>query len=571
MKKQKIPIGIDDFKELIDKGYYLVDKTEMIKKLIDSSVKATLFTRPRRLGKTINMSMLKYFFEDMRYDNGDKINNSYLFDNLYIATQGEEYLKHMGKYPVISITLKEAGMPNWNESFYGLRAAIAAEFKRHSYVLNSSVIDADDKKRYKAIMRLKDDKLLYLDALAFLSEMLYQYYKHKVIILIDEYDVPLQHAYTNHFYEEMISFIRMLFSSALKQNVYLEFGVVTGCLRISRESIFTGMNNLKTDTILQKQYANCFGFTEEEVMNICNDYEVQEYSELYKEWYNGYTFGDTNIYNPWDVLNYTYDIINKNITTPQCYWSNSRGNDIIRQLLQSADRNTKNEIEALLEGKEIIKSISEDITYDEIDKNINNLWNFLFFTGYLKKIAEINIREYKLALPNKEIQYTYRDHIKQWVEDAIAKFNKTKLLEALENKDTKAIQDEINNILNTVVSFYDTKENFYHGVLTGVLVAFGDYQLKSNREAGDGRADIIIIPLKSTKPAFIIELKLAGSQQSLQTKAQQGLQQIEDKKYDQELTNIACKEIIKYGIAFYNKLSYVIVQEKKNTKVKKKK
>ena len=436
MEHKPLPIGIDNFEKLVTRGYYFVDKTMLIKELLDKKGDVNLFTRPRRFGKTLNMSMLQYFFEDARDDKGGKLDHSYLFEGLRIMEAGEQYLAHMGQYPVINLTLKGGKQPDFDLAYEMLKRQIAYEYMRHSYIIKDERL-AEQKERYQLIMREQADRGAYVDALQFLSKCLEQYYGKKAIILIDEYDVPLENAYLCGFYEEMIAFIRSLFESALKTNSSLEFAVVTGCLRISKESIFTGMNNLKIISILSKQYDEYFGFTDLEVQQICEDYRMPHKFEIFKEWYNGYLFGSTNVYNPWSVIQLMDDLCEDEKQYPKAYWANTSSNSIVRKLIEMADEDTKMEIEELIEGKTIEKPIHEDITYDEIYKSMDNLWNFMFFTGYFRKVGErIDDRTQQLyvqlTIPNQEVKYIFRTKILGWFDEKVKARDRSKLFTALE-------------------------------------------------------------------------------------------------------------------------------------------
>ena len=416
MKFKPLPIGIDNFEEMITKGYYYIDKTLLIKDLFDYKGKVNLFTRPRRFGKTLNLSMLQYFFEKTDND------NSYLFKGFEIMEQGKGYTEHMGQYPVINLSLKSAKQPNFELAYSCLKDEIVSEFRRHEYILSSEKL-TNEKEEYKKIVKKEGNQELYITAIKFLSQCLEKYYDKKVIILIDEYDVPLENSYFRGFYTEMIDFIRSLFESALKTNSSLEFAVITGCLRISRESIFTGLNNLNIVSILNDQYSEHFGFIQDEVTKMLYDYELQDKDVLIKNWYNGYTFGETNVYNPWSLIKYVFDLsVNKN-KFPISYWANTSSNSIVRSLIERADVATKEEIERLIAGETIEKPVHEDITYDEVYKTMDNLWNFMFFTGYLKKVGErmdeTNQIYLKLMIPNEEVRYIFRYKVLDWFNEKI--------------------------------------------------------------------------------------------------------------------------------------------------------
>lgn len=546
-----LPIGVDDFKKLIDENYYYVDKTLLIKELLDNKGEVNLFTRPRRFGKTLNMSMLQYFFEKTEED------NSYLFNGLKIMNESKEYLDYMGKYPVINLSLKSAKQPTFEMSYKKIRETIADEFKRYSEVLNGNVLFEDEKEDFTNIMLQKADLSTYNTSLKLLSKCLKRYYKENVIILIDEYDVPLENAFFEGFYDEMVKFLRSLFESALKTNPSLEFAVITGCLRISKESIFTGMNNLEIVSILNKSYEEYFGFTNDEITKICKDYDINDkYSEI-KEWYDGYVFGDENVYNPWSVVRYVKDVAINGEKYPLPYWANTSSNSIVKSLIEKADLITKEEIESLIEGNAIEKPIHEDITYNEVYDSMDNLWNFMFFTGYFKKVSEkinsIGDRFIKLAIPNKEVKYIFRTKIEKWFKEMIKGENLDELFEAMFQGNEKKFEEKIISILEKSISFNDSYENFYHGFLTGILSTLHNYKVKSNRESGIGRGDIIIQYPNRRGKAVIIEIKIAKDVKDLEKKCNEALEQIEENKYDMELVQDGYKDILKYGITFFKK------------------
>ena len=566
MEQKPLPIGIDNFEMLITRGYYFVDKTLLIKDLLDNKAAVNLFTRPRRFGKTLNISMLQYYFEDRRDEfTGEKIDNSYLFEGLNIKGESEKYTKYIGKYPVINLSLKSAKQGSLDLAFQCIREEISNEFKRHKYIIESDVLKAE-KEHFMKIVNNDKDISLYITALKFLSDCLNKYHNEKVIILIDEYDVPLENAFFEGFYKEMIGFIRSLFESALKTNSSLEFSVITGCLRISKESIFTGLNNLKIISILDDRYAEHFGFTNDEVIKICNDYNMQHKYETIKQWFNGYIFGETNVYNPWSVMQYVDDLkanINK---LPKSYWANTSSNSIVKSLIERADDITKGEIEALIEGKTIEKPVHEDITYEDVYDNLDNLWNFMFFTGYFKKISERmdeNTQEnfVELAIPNLEVKYIFRTKILKWFNEKIKSEDLSILYTSIINGEVDVFQKEVNRLLKKTISFNDAYENFYHGFMIGLLSHMDGYIVKSNRETGDGRCDIYIKPLSIFDKAVIIEMKVCDKPKELFTKPQDALQQIEDKKYAYELNESGYEDIIKYGMAFYRKDCLIKIKE----------
>lgn len=557
MTERPLPIGVDDFEMLITRGYYFIDKTLFIKELLDKKGVVNLFTRPRRFGKTLNMSMLRYFFEDTRDDNGVRKQHASLFQGLKITQEDKKYLKHMGQYPVITLTLKSAKQPDFESAYTMLARAVADEYRRHSFIIADEHLK-EQKERYQQLMREQADRNSYSDSLKFLSDCLYKYYGQKVIILIDEYDVPLENAYLRNFYSEMTDFIHSLFESALKTNRSLEFAVLTGCLRISKESIFTGMNNLKVNSVLDNQYDEYFGFTDHEVKKICNDYNFPEKSDVIKEWYNGYLFGNVNVYNPWSVIQFVDDLREDIGQFPKSYWANTSSNSIVRKLIDYADEDTRAEIEELIEGKTIEKPVHEDITYDEVYKTIDNLWNFMFFTGYFRKVSEraedgTNQRYVTLRIPNQEVRYIFRNKVLGWFEEKVRERDRSELFTAFANRDAETVEKEIQDMLMRTISFNDAYESFYHGFLAGVLSGMEGHIVKSNREGGRGRTDLFVKPVSRKKPAFVVEFKIASNMKELNRRADEALEQIEDREYDRELRDDGYDVVIRYGIAFYGK------------------
>ena len=557
MDYRPLPVGIDNFEMLITRGYYFLDKTLLIKELLDKKGAVNLFTRPRRFGKTLNMSMLQYFFEDAKNDKGEKLDNSYLFEGLKIMDMGENYLSHMGQYPVINLTLKGGKQPDFELAYVMLKRQIANEYKRHMCILDGDILE-EDRQRYYNIMVEKADREAYIDALQFLSRCLEQYYGKKAIILIDEYDVPLENAYMCGFYDEMVAFIRSLFESALKTNGSLEFAVITGCLRISKESIFTGMNNLKIISILDEKYDEYFGFTDEEVKKICDEYQMPQKFDIIKNWYNGYLFGNANVYNPWSVIQFMDDLQDNPNRLPKAYWANTSSNSIVRKLIDVADEDTKMEIEELIEGKTIEKPIHEDITYDEIYKTMDNLWNFMFFTGYFRKVGErLDDRTkqiyVELTIPNEEVKYIFRTKVLGWFDEKVKARDRSKLFNALIHLEVETVEEEIVDMLLETISFNDAYESFYHGFLAGILSGMKGYIVKSNREGGTGRSDLFVKPVTRRKPAYVLEFKVAKKFNELDKAVDRALEQIEDKGYAKELEDDGYATVYRYGIAFCGK------------------
>ena len=556
-KLKKISIGVEDFKTIIEKDGYFVDKTLMIQNLIKSNAMVTLFTRPRRFGKTLNQFMIRRFFEDEITEKGEKVDNGYLFDGLKIAECGEEILKHQQQYPVIFMTLKSAKQPNFEMAHGALADEIYNEFMRHRYVLQSDALLPIEKERYENLLNRRADEKEVAKALAFLSECLFKYHGKNTIILIDEYDVPLENAYFEGFYDKMIKFIRSLFESALKTNPYLERSVITGCLRISKESIFTGLNNLKVDSVLRTEYGDSFGFTESEVEAMLAYYDLQEELPEVKRWYDGYLFNDIEIYNPWSIVNYVYDHDRKITQFALPYWSNSSSNSIIREMVGEADADAKRDLETLINGGTIEKQVHEDITYGDIHQTQDNLWNFLFFTGYLKKVGEQkegNNLKLEMKIPNIEIATIYENSISYWFEQRIKETDRSPLVRALETGDCEAAEDFINRQLADTISYYDYAENFYHGFMAGLLVNIGGYLVKSNRESGNGRPDIVMQTVQVRKGrAIILELKIAGSIAEMEAVCDRALAQIEEQHYAEPFVTEGYPEVKKYALSFCKK------------------
>ena len=565
MKTKPLPVGVDDFEKLITRGYYFIDKTLLVKELLDKKGDVNLFTRPRRFGKTLSLSILKYFFEDTREAWGTKRDNSYLFEGLNIMEEGDAYLSYMGQYPVINLSLKAGKQPDFEMARDSLIDEIQKEYDRHSYILNEDILSASKKEKYELIMTGKAQVIEYAKALEFLSKCLEEFHQKKTIILIDEYDVPLENAFMEGFYKEMTGFIRSLFESALKTNSSLEFAVITGCLRISKESIFTGMNNLKIVSILSEQYDEYFGFTEAEVQKICGDYGIPQKYDTFKEWYNGYTFGNANVYNPWSVIQYMDDLKENINRYPIAYWANTSSNSIVRKLIDMADEDTKGEIEALIEGKTLVKPIHEDITYDEVYETMDNLWNFMFFTGYFRKVKDWMDEDenlfVELTIPNKEVKYIFRRKILSWFDVKVKEKDRTRLMQAVIDCDTETMEEEINDLLLETISFNDAYESFYHGFLAGILSGMKRYIVKSNREGGSGRSDLFIYPVSRRKAAFVVEFKVAKSIKELEAKAEEAIQQIKDRNYIRELNDNGYEVVHKYGIAFFGKDCHVLYEE----------
>lgn len=551
MAWKPLPIGVENFEDLVKSGYYYVDKTLFIKDLLDMKSEAHLFTRPRPFGKTLNLSMLRYFLDI------EQQNASELFKGTKIMDAGDEYLAHMGQYPVISISLKSMKQRSYDLAFDMLKKAIQEEAKRHwNFVDQSGKLTEADRERYLRLRNMRGMESDYADALKFISECLYTCTGRHTVILIDEYDVPLENAYFQGFYEEMVSLIRSLFESALKTNDNLEFAVITGCLRISKESIFTGLNNLNVVSITTGTFSEYFGFTQGEVEQMLQDYGLEENLETVRKWYDGYRFGETEVYNPWSVINYVSSCYHDKKAFAKPYWSNTSSNSIVRTLIERADISVKQEIEALIEGKTITKPIHEDITYDDMDSTQDNLWNFLFFTGYLKKIREHQEGEtiyMEMAIPNSEVRYIYKNAVLRWFEERTGKKELTPLYDSLLSGNGEKLADILSENLMETISFYDYQESYYHGFLAGMLKNIGNYIVQSNRESGNGRPDILVKYPSVRGKAVIIEIKVSKTYRGLEEKCEEALTQIREKNYEEELRQEGYEDILKCGVAFYKK------------------
>lgn len=554
--KKSLPIGYENYKEIIKKNLYYVDKTLLIKEILDKGGKVNLFTRPRRFRKTLTLSMLRTFFEKETDVSGNIIDNSEYFAGMKIMQTGEKYVSELGQYPVISLSLKSGKQPRFDMAYASMVDEISKEFKRHAYILKSDKIFESEKMQFKKILNKNATDAEYAKALEFLSACLTKVHEKNTVILIDEYDVPLENAHFAGFYDEMIGFIRSLFESALKTNNNLEFAVITGCLRISKESIFTGLNNLKIISILNTDYAEYFGFTQSEVEEILNYYELEHKLEEAKEWYNGYQFGNTQVYNPWSMVNYAETLCNDDKAFPKPYWSNTSSNSIVRELIDAADEKTKREIEELIAGGTIEKPVHEEITYGDIHTSQDNLWNFLFFTGYLKatdKRFEVDTIYLTMKIPNMEIRYIYRYTIREWFSQRIKQTDFTELYRSILDCHCEDIEVFISNQLATSISYHDAVENFYHGYLLGILSSLEGYAIEANREYGDGRPDITLSPHNPKKSVIIIEIKRAQRYSEMEKKCEEALQQIEDKNYAAEYLEEGYKGVMKYGFCFCKK------------------
>ncbi len=560
VKDRPLPISESFFDSMIEDGYYYVDKTLLIKDLLDRKARVVLCTRPRRFGKTLNQTMLKNFFEDTAPIGGR--DTRALFNGLKIEAAGERYMEHQGKYPVIFLSFKEAKMGSFDLSYNRLKGFITKEYKRHAYVMEK-ISDADDLEMFKLLASNSGSIGDYSNALIFLCECLENYHGRKVIILIDEYDVPLENAWSRGFYQEMIDFIRPLLSSALKDNPHMQLAVMTGCLRISKESIFTGLNNLEVVSILSDSYSEHFGFTQNEVDAMLKYYGLESKIQTLKDWYNGYLFGSTEVYNPLSAVR-AVSAWTQNINRyPEPYWVNTSGNAVIREMIDKMNLETeigpklKAGLETLMAGKTISAVVHEDITYGEIYNDVDNLWNFLFFTGYLKKVGEsvdhIERIVLEMKIPNKELNIIYEEKIQEWFNEKIHQKDFKPLYEALLCGDAARVQEELGDFLLETISYMDAKEDFYHGVVLGVLAGMRNFTAKSNRETGTGRCDIVLRHASGRGKAVILELKYTPDMREIEKKCEEAVRQIETGQYAKELEYECYTDIVKYGLAFCKK------------------
>lgn len=559
--RKKLPIGIENFEEFSTENFYYADKTLFIKELLQNWGKVNLFTRPRRFGKSLNMSMLKCFFEVG--------SNPLLFDSLKIIQEKELCEKYMGKFPVISISLKSVDGLKYETAVAALRRVIGNEARRFSFLSDSDRLGPDDKELYHGLMIIRDGSFLMaddilIDSLKTLSQLLAKHYNQKVILLIDEYDVPLDKSYQAGYYDEMVNLLRNLLGNALKTNDSLYFAVLTGCLRISKESIFTGLNNLKVHTISDIRYDEFFGFTNTDVDELLDFYDLSAYKSVFRDWYDGYRFGDADVYCPWDVINYCDELLADPEAEPENYWANTSGNDLIRRLLKKANQTTRNEVEHLIGGETITKIIRQELTYRDVEDSIDNIWSVLYSTGYLTGHGRLPGKQMKLALPNREVRELFINLVKDWFEEtALADSERiNRFCAAFPIGDVKAIQEMLHDYLWDSISVRDTavrtsmKENFYHSMLLGLLRSQGNWLVKSNAETGEGYSDISI--QTPDRIGIVIVLKYADDG-NLEAVCKEALNQIEEKKYAEGLKRCSTKKIIKYGIAFCEKECMVVM------------
>ena len=542
-----LPTGIENFKMMIDKSAYYVDKTNFIEDVLNEQV--VLYTRPRRFGKTLNMSMLYYFFSIKEKE------NSYLFDGLNIS-KNKNALKVQNKYPTIFISLKEMKSLTFDAQISSFSNVIYELLDKNLEILSSDQLSDTTKdilnKLHNRSSSVEDLKI----SLRVITNALYTYYQQKVIVLIDEYDVPLQAAYQNNYYEEMVEFLRSVFSSALKTNDALEKGVMTGCLRISKESIFTGLNNFAAYSVLNNISSESFGFTESEVKQLLKDYNLSEKMDEVKEWYDGYQFGNNEIYNPWSTLMYVKNITQDVSFKPISFWANTSGNDLVVKYIQNGDKKLRKEFDLLMNGQSLIKYIKPELTYREMD-NINNIYSFLLLTGYLKVIKDRGENQYELVIPNKEVYEIYKQSFMSYFEDYTTS-KKNELYQELVDGDAKKVNLLLNDILLRSISYFDNQESFYHGFLVGLL---NDYEVVSNKESGNGRFDVCVLPENILGTIVLIECKHSISEDNLIDDAKEGARQIVEQKYLEEHKFKKYENVIGYGISFYKKQCYVVKVE----------
>ena len=564
--KKKLPVGVDSFNKLVQHDFYYIDKTGLLVELLKNWAEVNLFTRPRRFGKSLNMSMLQTFFEI----GCDKT----LFDGLKISEEKELCQEYMGQFPVISISLKGVEGQTFQEALAAMKYIIGQEALRFGFLLESDRLSDKDKDIYQQLTEIgKGTGSLFAmtndvlgTSLKTLSDLLCRHYGKNVILLIDEYDVPLDKAFQYGYYDQMVSLLRVMFGNALKTNPSLYFAVLTGCLRISKESIFTGLNNLKTLTITNAQFDEYFGFTDKEVKEMLAYYDLEEHYETMKEWYDGYRFGKTDVYCPWDVINFCDDLRADEDAYPQNYWSNTSGNAIVRRLIDKADSVTKNEVESLIAGDEVIKEIHQELTYSELDQSIENLWSVLFTTGYLTQRGRVDGRKYRLAIPNREIRELFITQIREWFRQSSRKDTGTleAFCQAFPQKDAVKIEKLLNEYLWNTISIRDTsgrekKENFYHGMILGLLRYKENWLVKSNAESGEGYSDILI-EVPESRTGIVVEIKYAEDA-AFDSSCDKAIQQIEKKHYEAALLGDGMENVVKYGIACYKKRCKVLLAE----------
>ena len=555
----KLPLGIENFSQIRTEGYYYADKTELIEQLLNNPSKVNLFTRPRRFGKTLTMSMLRCFFEA----GTDKS----LFDGLYISGRTALCEQYMGRFPVIFVTLKGVEGLDFESAKDQLIRVIGDEARRLDFLAESDRLSDDERNDYKALIAKNNGKFLMDDdmlssALKELSILLSKHFGQKAIILIDEYDVPLDKAFHNGYYKEMVSLIRAMFGDALKTNDYLQFAVLTGCMRVSKESIFTGLNNMKVYSISDVSYNECFGFTDNETLDVLRYYGLESHYQDTKAWYDGYHFGGQDVYCPWDVINYCYDLRADAEAEPKAYWINTSGNDMLRHLIDKCgDGTVQAEVESLIAGETVVKAINENLTHSEVYDNIDNIWSLLYMTGYLTVSEKPSRGLYRLCIPNREVCKIFKEQVLEWFKDELrAEIDKlTELYKAFESGDCEAIKEYLNERLLYTVSYYDSYESFYHGFLLALLGTCSNWAVTSNPETGKGRSDIIVWR-RDRKIGFAVEIKNVKDEIEMESACAAAMRQIEEKDYTALLRRYKVKEIWKYGIAFCDKECMVALE-----------
>ena len=563
--KKKLPVGIESFEKIIEQNFYYIDKTSMIAELLQSWGEVNLFTRPRRFGKTLNISMLKCFFEI-----GCKRE---LFDGLQISQERELCREYMGQFPVISISLKGIEGMKYQDAVAAVKNVLGMEAMRFSFLLDSERLTEEEKELYQGFTVVKNGCFTMADemipvSLKNLSMLLHKHYGKQVILLIDEYDVPLDKAFQYGYYDEMVSLIRSLFGNVLKTNPNLYFAVLTGCLRIAKESIFTGLNNFNVLSITNVQFDEFFGFTDCEVRDLLEYFGLSEHYETIKEWYDGYQFGKKAVYCPWDVISYCKNLCADPEALPEDYWSNTSSNSIVRRFIDKSNKQTKDEIEQLIAGESIVKEIRQELTYNELDKSVGHLWSVLFTTGYLTQKGRLDSKRYRLAIPNREIRELFLTQIREWFQDTTSEnvMKLDKFCRAFPDGNAEIIEELLNDYLWNTISIRDTavakerKENFYHGILLGLLSHMENWLVKSNQESGEGYSDILV-EVPESRTGVVIEMKYAQGG-LLDTACAEALQQIEERQYTAKLESDGMKNIVRYGIACYKKHCRVMKEQK---------
>ena len=558
MERKKLPVGIENFEEIRKEGFYYVDKTVLIRDLLNSWGKVNLFTRPRRFGKTLNMSMLKSFFEIGA--------DGTLFDGLAISRETALCEAYMGKFPVVFVSLKGVDGLTFEDAYIMLKTIIRTEASRHYYLKTSEKVSTENKQIFEEILSGKYEEMA--DSLRLLSQMLFQHYGQKAVLLIDEYDVPLDKAFQHGYYREMVALIRSLFGQALKTNDFLQFAVLTGCLRVSKESIFTGLNNFKVLSITDSRFDEHFGFTDAEVKMLLDDYNLTAHYGETKEWYDGYRFGCVDVYCPWDVINHVDRLCSEPNAEPQAYWINTSGNDLVKRFVDKADKTTQGEIERLIAGEAIEKAVRLELTYNEIDNSIDNLWSVLFTTGYLTQAGKVERSVYKLIIPNREVREVFILQIQEWFKETVVHDEKPMqaFCQAFLDGNAEEIQKRLTVILGKMISILDTKakddqkENFYHGLLLGLLRSEPNWLILSNAESGDGFSDILIEP-EDPDTGIVIEVKYSPTLAGMESACAAAMNQIKEKRYDERLRNEGRENVTAFGIAFCKKRCRVVFEK----------